>query len=93
MSERPLATGGYLLYTQNGEDFCKVGTIESAEPIEWNTKYEGHHISLNLDTPTEVSCAFQFKEKQWKKIQKALGIYEYKFKKVRKGKRMVRILL
>lgn len=91
MSERPLSTGGYLLYSKNGEDFCEIGTIESAEPIEFDNKYEGHYLSLNIDTPTDLT--FQFKEKQWKKIQKALGIYKYTFKKVRKGKRIVRVII
>lgn len=89
--DRKWFTGEYLLYSQVGEDFCEIGTIESAKPIEWDDKYEGNYVFLDLDTPTDLT--FQFKEKQWKKIQKALGIYEYKFKKVRKGKRMVRILV
>lgn len=91
MSERPLATGGYLLYSQVGEDFCAIGTIESAEPIEWDNKYEGNYVSLDSDTPTDLT--FRFKEKQWKKIQKALGIYKYTFKKVRKGKRIIRVII
>ena len=93
MSDKTLSTGGYLLYSQVGEDFCEIGTLESAEPIEWDNKYEGNYVSLNLDALTEVSHVFPFTEKQWKKMQKALGIYEYKFKKVRKGKRMVRVVL
>ena len=91
MSEKPLVAGGYLLYFKNGEDFCEIGTIESAEPIEWDNKYEGNYVFLNSDTPTDLT--FQFKEKQWKKVQKALGIYKYTFKKVRKGKRMVRLVI
>lgn len=90
MSERPLETGGYLLYSQVGEDFCEIGKIESAEPIEWESYAKDYSLPL-VDLGTEITC--KFSKKQWKKIQKVLDIYEYKFKKVRKGKRMVRVVI
>ena len=90
MNERPLATGGYLLYSQVGEDFCEIGTIESAEPIEWENYAKDYSLPI-VDLGTEITC--KFSKKQWKKIQKALGIYKYTFKKVRKGKRIIRVLI
>lgn len=90
MMDRKWFTGGYSLYSQVGEDFCEIGTIESAEPIEWESYTKDYSLPI-VDLGTEITC--KFGKKQWKKIQKALGVYKYTFKKVRKGKRMVRILV
>ena len=82
--------GGYLLYSKNGEDFCELGTIQSAGSVEFDTTGYDNGL-IEFDSTVELTC--KLSKKQYIKLEKALGLYKYTFRKVRKGKRIVRIII
>ena len=89
MNDKSL-NGGYLLYSKNGEDFCELGTMQSASSVEFDTTGYNNGL-IEFDSTVELVC--KFSKKQCIKLEKALGLYKYTFRKVRKGKRIVRILV
>lgn len=81
---------GSLMLSTDGENFNELGKIVDFESLEiepCDTKI------MYPDIPVEISTTLKITQREWKKVQKALGIYKYTFKKIRKGKRMVRLVI
>lgn len=89
MNDKSL-NGGYLLYSKNGDDFCELGNIQSASSVEFDTTGYNNGL-IEFDSTVELTC--KLSKKQCIKLEKALGLYKYTFRKVRKGKRIVRIVI
>ena len=60
MSDKTLSTSGYLLYSQIGEDFCEIGTLESIEPIDWDKEY-GYETEKQLIILKQIKNILEIK--------------------------------